>query len=476
MSYTTVMLSSKSTKIVATIGPATDSKEMLTKLVDAGMNVARFNTKHSDPAWHNERIKIVREISAEKKVPLGVLVDLQGPEIRIDLADEGSFQVEDDEEVLFTSDRSQTGEKIAYIPHDVIHSISVDSLIMLDDGICEFLVTKVDDKSVWAKAVEACTVKHRKTLNTPGTILDIPAITDRDLAYLDEIDPSDIDFVALSFVRDVDDIEQLQAELDKRNFKSKIVAKIENQAALDNIEKIVQVSDVIMIARGDLGVEVDFAQLTYWQKLIINECRDEAKPVITATQMLESMIENPRPTRAEVSDVAHAIYDGTDAVMLSGETTIGKYPAEAVKVQTEIAEFNEAYTHHDMRWPKNTSSSLNITSNAANMLMRSDQQIDKVVCLTETGYTARLLSRFRPKQPIIAITDRESTYRELSVVYGVTPIFMPFPNGEIAANKHYTSLLESDGVIQKGETVLMVHGTIWKMPGLTNTMTLVKVE
>jgi pyruvate kinase len=467
------MINLKSTKIVATIGPATESEEILTQLIHAGMNVARFNTKHSDPEWHDEKIRRVRKISQDLNTPIGTLIDLQGPEIRIDLPGEKSFHVKKGEQVTFTSNTDKEGDRLAYVPQEVIRCLSEENLILLDDGLCEFVVTDITEDTLIAEAVDNCEVGHRKTMNTPGTILGMPSITDRDRSYLDKISPELMDFVGLSFVRDAKDVQNLKEELTERNIKAAIVSKIENQAALDNIDEIIDESDAIMIARGDLGVEVEYQQLVFWQKEIISKCRGAAKPVITATQMLKSMVNHPRPTRAEVSDVANAVYDGTDAVMLSEETTIGKYPVQAVKTQAVIAAYNEQKAIHDIEWPSNTDSSLNITSNAANMLFHSEQQIDKIICFTETGRTAELLSRFRPKQPIYTITHIPSTYSKLSLVFGVKPYLIEFPDGKIEINDKLIDKFEQAGITSKGETVLFIHGTIWKKPGLTNTLALI---
>jgi len=467
------MNNQKSTKIVATIGPATESTETLTQLIKAGMNVARFNTKHSDPEWHNEKMKRVRKISQELDISIGILVDLQGPEVRIDLPAEKSFFVKNGEEVTFTSNLKINSDKVIYVPQEVINCMSENNLVLLDDGVCEFIITQISDDSMRAEAVVDCEVKHRKTMNTPGAILGMPSITDRDIDYLDNIDSELIDFVGLSFVRDARDVQNLKKELAQRNIDAAIVSKIENQAALDNLDEIIAESDAIMIARGDLGVEVEYQQLVYWQKEIISKCRKAARPVITATHMLKSMVDHPRPTRAEVSDVANAVYDGTDAVMLSEETTIGNYPVKAVETQAEIALYNEEKTSHEIEWPENSDSSLNITSNAANLLFHSDQQIDKIICLTETGRTARLISRFRPVQPIYTVTHLPKTYYQLSLTYGVKPYLIDFPDGKIEVSDKLIEKFEKEGITQKGETVLFIHGTVWKKPGLTNTLALI---
>lgn len=464
----------KLSKIVATIGPATESEEILIQMVQAGMNVARFNTKHADPGWHKKIITRVRSVSKKLAIPVSTLVDLQGPEIRINLPHETSFFVKKDEQVVFTSDRTEKNGKVAYVPQELIRCLSEESLVLLDDGICEFVVESVDNTHLVLKAIGGCEVQHRKTINTPGSILGMPSLTDRDLNYLDKIDSELIDFVGLSFVRDAIDVENLKKELANRQIEAAVIAKIENQAALDNIDEIIDASEGIMIARGDLGVEVEYQQLTYWQKRIIDKCRRAAKPVITATQMLESMINHPRPTRAEVSDVANAIYDGTDAVMLSGETTIGKYPLAAVKTQAEIIRFNEQHASHEINWPANTTSALNITSNAANMLLHSEQKIDKIVCLTETGNTARLISRFRPKLPIYTVTHKLRTYLQATLSFGVEPYLIDFPEGELTVNEALIEKFNQAGITQPGETVMVIHGSVWKKPGLTNTLTLIR--
>lgn len=463
----------KSTKIVATIGPATESEEILTQLIHEGMNIARFNTKHSTPEWHSERIKRVHRISQKLHVPIGVLVDLQGPEIRIDLPAEKSFIVEAGDQVIFTSNRQKKEKNMAFVPQEVITCMSEGGLILLDDGACEFTIKSVNNDTITAQAVTQCEVKHRKTMNTPGTILGMPSITDRDRNYLDNIAPELIDYVGLSFVRNRKDILNLKKEMAQRNIKAAVISKIENQAALDNLDEIIEESDAIMIARGDLGVEFEYQQLVYWQKEIIHRCRAAAKPVITATQMLKSMVDNPRPTRAEVSDVANAVYDGTDAVMLSEETTIGHYPVKSVRTQAEITSYNETYSKIDFEWPQTTDSSLNITTNAANLVMHSQQKIDRIICLTETGQTARLISRFRLKQPVHAITHLSTTYRRLALSYGVIPYLMDFPNGKLEINDELIKKFEEQGITKKGETALFIHGTVWNKPGLTNALSLI---
>ncbi|NCN44959.1 MAG: pyruvate kinase [Candidatus Pacebacteria bacterium CG10_big_fil_rev_8_21_14_0_10_36_11] len=467
----------KRTKIVATIGPATETEEVIGQLIDAGMNVARFNTKHGTPEWHRERVQRVRKVAAEKGLPVAVLLDLQGPEIRVDLRDGQAFSVRDGEEVFFTFNKQSTEEKVIFIPENVVDTLQIGNFVLLDDGACEFEIVKKEDDFLMAKALGDFEVKTRKTMNTPGIVIDMPSLIDPDRVQLDGAVETGVDFVGLSFVRDKEDIKILRDELDKRGLKdTSIVAKIENQSALDNLDEIINASDAVMVARGDLAVEVPFEQLAFWQKLIITKCRLAGKPVITATQMLKSMVESPRPTRAEVSDVANAVYDSTDAVMLSEETTIGKFPVKAVETQAKIAAFNEEYeTSYLDEWEDETDPSL--VAHAAVYLMQNEENsIDSVVCLTETGNTVNLLTRFRPKVDVHALTSNELTYRKLALNYGVIPHIVEFAGGKIEEPNAMVEILKEKGIVKSGETVLVIYGTIWKTPGLTNSLSIVHVK
>jgi pyruvate kinase len=464
----------KQTKIVATIGPATESEEILEQMVVAGMNIARFNTKHSDPEWHNERIKRVRNVSEKVNKAVGVLLDLQGPEIRINLPEEKAFDVKKGEEVIFTSDEKFDADNYVIVPQSVIESMSENDEVLLEDGACEFFIQEISGTHFIAQALVDCKVQHRKTMNTPGVILDMPSLTDRDYEYLDGIDSDLIDYVGLSFVRNADDVHILRREMEKRGITAGIVSKIENQAAVDNIDEIIEVSEAIMVARGDLGVEVPFEELSYWQKMIITKCRNAAKPVITATQMLKSMVENPRPTRAEVSDVANAIFDGSDAVMLSDETTIGDFPVKCVATQALISSFNEQHAYKEERATSTlgeTSAESAITHAAQGVLEHANYDIDKIVCLTETGQTARLLARFRDLTPIAAITSNNETKRKLALVFGVDAYAVKMDKKIENADEIIEKCLE-EGIVSKGQTVMFVYGIDWKQPGLTNTISI----
>ena len=445
----------KLTKIVATLGPATETEEVMKQLIEAGMNIARFNTKHGTPEWHLERIHRVKKVAKELGKSVGVLLDLQGPEIRINIKDGEEFEVKAGETVKFTVNDPQ--EKEMNIPKKVIETVQVGDTVSVDDGICEFEITDKDADTLTAKVVTACTIKHRKTMNTPGIVIDMPSLIENDLVQLDNMTDDDIDFVGLSFVRDAKDIAILRDELKKRDLHTDVISKIENQAAIDNLDEIIEASDGIMVARGDLAVEVPFEGLAHWQKEIINKCRIAGKPVITATQMLESMTFNPRPTRAEVSDVANAIYDGTDAVMLSGETTIGKYPVECVKTQAKIAAYNEKYAKHAALkgWNKDEKIS-DITYAAFAVLAQRDDDFDSIVCLTRTGKSARPISKFRPTIEVTAVTCNNCAYNKLALSHAVEPFLVD--SLTYKSEKELIDFLKANKIVEAGQKVMMIVG------------------
>jgi pyruvate kinase len=470
----------KLTKIVATIGPATESEETLAELIKAGMNVARFNTKHADPEWHNDRIQRVYRVSQALKTPIAILLDLQGPEIRVDLPNNESFDVAADETVTLSQmDTTQTpGNKKIFVPSEVIEGLPEGSRFVLEDGACEFEIVQKTSTQLTAKAITSCTVKARKTMNTPGVVLNMPSLTDRDYTYLEGVDLSLVDYVGLSFVRDAKDIQILKQELTNKDAKAKIISKIENQKAIDNLDEIIRASDALMVARGDLGVEVAYEELIHWQKVIITKARQAAKPVITATEMLKSMVENPRPTRAEVSDVAHALYDGTDAVMLSDETTMGKHPVKAVEVQARIAAYNEQFVDNEslnLDFDPTTATSA-ISYSAVQLVRESALPISKIVCLTETGLTARVLASYHSEVPIHMVTSNERTVRESQLLYGVTAHLMSIPEGMQVHSGNLLEACKNEGIVSTGETVLFIHGSIWKHPGLTNTVSVITIS
>jgi pyruvate kinase len=470
----------KSTKIVATIGPATETEETIEKLIKAGMNVARFNTKHGTPEWHQERMLRVRRVAERLQTPVAVLVDLQGPEIRINVPDTAGFAVSDGDRVTVTANPGENPHVIS-VPQDVIDVLAVGNTILIDDGLGEFEVIEKNGADLTIAAHGSFTVGNRKTLNTPGVVIDLPSLIPNDFVFLDALTGADVDYIALSFVRNAQDIQILREEMQKRNCVTAIMAKIENQSALDNIEEIIRASDAVMVARGDLAVEVPFEQLAFWQKKIITRCRQLAKPVLTATQMLKSMVENPRPTRAEVTDVANAVYDGTDAVMLSEETTIGKYPVEAVATQAKIAQFNEQHLNLPELAVTRLSPADDIAFAALSLLNDCETQPDatqvkEVVCLTETGTTARLLARYRPDLHVHALTSSTQTYSQLALVHGVIPHVVELPeHNQLGQSDELLKIIRSLNIAQPGELILVIRGMVWKEPGKTSTLSLVSI-
>lgn len=463
----------KLTKIVATIGPSSETPEVMSKLLDAGVNIFRFNTKHSTPEWHEAHIKQAQKIADDKGVTLGILLDLQGPEIRLETRDKMDVQVKNGEEL--TIGLSFTDSVNVIIPHSIIYGLlKAGDPLLVDDGFVETEVVTISDTKIIVKVKNDAVIKHRKGVNLPGQDVDFPALIENDIRQIETNARGKIDFVGLSFVRSARDIKLLRAEMDKRGMMAMIVAKIESQPALNRIDEIIKEADAVMVARGDLGVEVPIEQLAYWQKTLITKCRVANKPVITATQMLESMIVNPRPTRAEATDVAHAIFDGTDAIMLSGETAGGKYPVRVVETMARIAKWNEK-----LREPENISfaedDATTTIAEAAVSIVKSSikPKIDAVIVFTETGFTARAVSRYRLSIPVIAVTDNKQTAESLTISFGVTSVIAEFPKGIFTtAEKVIADLIKQDEV-HTGDTLLLVHGYHWQQPGNTNALAIV---
>lgn len=468
----------KLTKIVATVGPASDTPEIIEKLIDSGVNIFRFNTKHSSPEWHAERIKLVQKIADRMGRSVGILLDLQGPEIRLETKDKENIELKADDELIIRQNFGLIDTRVI-IPHAVVFNnlLAVGDDLLIDDGYVETNVVAVTKDSIVVKVKNDCVIKHRKGVNLPGKDIDFPSLIANDLKQLDTNSTSKVDFVGLSFVRSAKDIKTLRHEMDKRNIKAMVVAKIESQQALDKLDEVINEADAVMVARGDLGVEVPIEQLAHWQLEIITKCRLANKPVITATQMLESMIINPRPTRAEATDVAHAIFDGTDAIMLSGETASGKYPVKAVETMNRIAKWNEKNRPETIKLNFIKDNATTAICAAAVSVVKSETkpEIKAIVVLTDTGITARTISRYRLSVPIIALTSNEKTAEELSISFGVVPVLMKFPKGLFGTtSKIFTDLIGKQ-LLKKDDTVLIIHGQHWLETGLTNAMQITTV-
>ncbi|HSW90273.1 MAG TPA: pyruvate kinase [Patescibacteria group bacterium] len=330
------------TKIVATIGPASDSSEMIQTLIKTGVNIFRFNMKHADKAWHDERIPRVREAATAAGMPVEILIDLQGPEIRLETFNKAEVTVAKGQTLVFSLHPDSEGKNIVLPTPEVFPAMSVGLHLLIDDGAMEFEITQVSPDNFSVTALQDCVIKHRKSVNFPGADIKLPSLTDDDYQKLELTNIKQVDYIALSFTRNRSDVDILRSEMNKRSLTSKICAKIENQMAMDNLGEIVDASDIIMVARGDLAVETPLERLGVYQKKIIATCHEKQKPVITATQMLQSMVKNRRPTRAEISDVANAVYDHTDYCMLSEETAAGANPVLVVETMAKIIAYTES--------------------------------------------------------------------------------------------------------------------------------------
>lgn len=418
----------KKTKIICTMGPNTDDEEMMRKLVKAGMDVARFNFSHGDHEEQKTRMDLLKKVRKELKLPIAILLDTKGPEIRTGIL-EGGQKVYLEEGSRFTltteqieGNNTRCSQTYKNLPKDV----KVGDTILIDDGLIQLTVENVTDTDVVCRVVNGGELGQKKGINVPNVEVKLPAITEQDKKDILFGIEQGIDFIAASFVRNAECILEIKSFL--RECKAPyipVIAKIENFEAIKNIDEIIRCADGIMVARGDLGVEIPAEEVPYLQKTIIQKCNDNFKPVITATQMLDSMMRNPRPTRAEVTDVANAVYDGTDAVMLSGETAQGKYPLEALQMMVHIVENTEEHLDYDMILRKAGEHRLKSASSAlahATVTTANNLRAKCIVTPTVSGATARVVSKFKPKTGIIGISPDEATLRRMQINWGVMPL------------------------------------------------------
>lgn len=462
------------TKIVATIGPASESEEKIEALIMAGVDVFRFNMKHGNVAWHSEKMERVQKISQKLNKRVATLIDLQGPEVRVDGLPHTPFILNPGDTFWFIAPESK--QKGVILDHPgIIRLMKLGNTVYADDGFLEFKILEVKADSFQVEVIEGGELKNRKTVNFPGISLDFPCLVEKDLELLSLAARHTVDFVALSFVRNADDIRVLRQEMDKMKVACDVIAKIEHPDAVEHFEEILSESDGIMVARGDLGIEYPIQVVPTIQKLIVNRCEEEGKPVIVATQMLESMITNPRPTRAEVSDVANAVYDRADAVMLSGESAAGKYPVRAVKMMASIAESTEtSESCNKHAFIKNTGCQGEALVAAANQLactyMMNGGRISAFVVLTETGRTAKFLSRLRPDFPIFSLSQKTQSLDRLKLVWGVEPVYYDYAKDEETNPTQVLKYLEKQGLVHTGEKVVVIYGERWGQAGQTSVV------
>ncbi|KIL43823.1 pyruvate kinase [Jeotgalibacillus soli] len=467
----------RKTKIVCTIGPASESVEKLTQLMEAGMNVARLNFSHGDFDEHGARITNIREAAGKLGKNVGILLDTKGPEIRTNTMENGAIElVAGNTITLSVEEVIGTTEKFSITYEGLIDDVETGSRILLDDGLIGLEVLSIDKAAgeIETKILNSGTLKNKKGVNVPGVSVKLPGITEKDANDILFGIEQGVDFIAASFVRRASDVLEIRELLEKNNANHiHIIPKIENQEGVDNIDEILAVSDGLMVARGDLGVEIPAEEVPLVQKELIKKCNALGLPVITATQMLDSMQRNPRPTRAEASDVANAIFDGTDAIMLSGETAAGTYPVEAVQTMNNIAsraeealDFKAILSKHSKKSDKNMTDAIGqaVAHTALNL------EVNAIIAPTESGHTARVISKYRPEAPIVAVTANEGVSRRLALVWGV------YPQGG-----HQTSTTDemldmavseslNSGCVKHGDLVVITAGVPVGESGTTNMM------
>lgn len=467
----------RKTKIICTIGPACENEEILIKMCEAGMNVARLNFSHGTHAEHQDKIDLIKRVREKLGLPIAIMLDTKGPEYRIKTFENGKVTLKDGDDFTFTTRDIVGNESIVGVNYEhLTDDLSVGDRVLVNNGLVIFEVTSISGTDAVCKVITGGELSDRKSMNFPNKVLKHDYISEQDKSDILFGIQNDIDFVAASFVSNKSDVLALRNLLDENGGEDiNIIAKIENRAGVDNIEEICEVADGIMVARGDLGVEIPYVEVPSVQKYLISKCRLLGKRVITATEMLESMIHNPRPTRAEISDVANAVYDGSSAIMLSGETAAGKYPVQAVKNMAEIAEYTENHIDYN-RWFQTTEYKIKNNLDAishATCAMAIDVKAKCIVVNSISGKTARMVSRFRCPADIVGTTTNERAWRQLNLSWGVTPVLSEqFDSQEVM---FYQALHQAKKVLglKSSDNVVLTGGMINGHPGNTNT---IKVE
>ena len=470
-----MLKNAKKTKIVCTLGPASDSEEVLTQLVENGLNVCRFNFSHGDHAEQKVRMDTAKRVREKLNVPVALLLDTKGPEIRTGKFADPEVLLEQGQQFIVTMDDVLgTKEKCTVSYKELVNDVKVGDTILIDDGLVGLKINEIKGNDIICTVENSGIVKNHKGVNLPGVKINLPAL--KDISDIEFGIEQDIDFIAASFVRKASDVLAIREILENNNATHiQIISKIENQEGVENLDEILQVSDGLMVARGDLGVEVPTEEMPIIQKDMIRKCNELGKPVITATQMLDSMIRNPRPTRAEVTDVANAIYDGTDAIMLSGETAAGKYPVEAVKVMASISKrIEETLKYEEILRERNLKgSTVTDAISYATCTTAIELNASAIVSSTSSGYTARMVSKFRPKTPIIAATDSERTRRQLALSWGVYSVQADQAKNTDDVIEYSINAAKEADYVKQGELVVVTAGVPVGESGTTN---LIKVH
>ena len=462
----------RKTKIICTLGPSTDKDGVLRELIANGMNVARFNFSHGSHEEHKGRLDLLKSLREELGKPVAALLDTKGPEIRLKDFKNGTEMLEAGQTfTLTTRDVEGTKEICSITYKDLPQDVAPGGTIMLDDGLIKLQIQTVNDTDIVCTVLNNGKIKNKKGVNVPGVHLSMPYMSQRDKDDIIFGIEQGFDFIAASFVRTAQDVYEIRNLLNEYDSNIRIIAKIENREGVNNIDSILAAADAVMVARGDLGVEIDFTELPGIQKNIIERSFSFGKPIVTATQMLDSMMVNPRPTRAEISDVANAIYDGTSAIMLSGETAAGAYPVEALKTMSAIAERTETENHARVEYlTEATNGKISVSDATAHAacLTAKDVNAAAIVTVSESGTTARLLSKYRPQQPIIACVMKEQVQRQLSLSWGITSLMMPLAHSTDELIEMSTALAKENGFLHNGELAVVTAGVPVGISGTTN--------
>ena len=463
----------KKTKIVCTIGPASESIDTLKELIKSGLNVCRLNFSHGNYEEHGKRIENIKAARNEMKLPIAILLDTKGPEIRTGKFSSPEVNLVEGQNFIITMEDVLGDETKCTVSYkELVNDVKPGNQILIDDGLVGLAVKEIKGQEILCIVQNAGTIKDNKGVNVPNVKINLPAITPKDKKDIEFGIEQGIDFIAASFVRKASDVLAIREILEEHNATNiQIISKIENQEGVDNIDEILEVSDGLMVARGDLGVEIPTEDIPIVQKELIKKCNILGKPVITATQMLDSMIRNPRPTRAEVTDVANAIFDGTDAIMLSGETAAGKYPLESVKTMASIAiRAEQTLDYEELLKTKVKLRQLNITNaiSHATCTTAIDLKASAIITATASGYTARMVSSYRPSAPIIAATNSEMVMRQMGLVWGVYPLLAEKGlSTDDVFEKSVQSALDMD-YISSGDLVVITAGVPVGIAGTTN--------
>ncbi len=466
----------KKTKIVCTLGPACNNKEILREMINKGMNVARLNFSHGTHEYHKQNIEMLKELRAEMRVPLAILLDTKGPEVRTGRFGEKNITlVEGNEFTLTTDDVLGTSEIVSITYKDLPNKVKKSDKILVDDGNIELYVKEVFGNNIHCCVVHGGSISDNKSINIPNIRLDLPYLSEKDKSDVLFALENDLDFIAASFVRRKEDVEALKAFINENGGSDiRIISKIENIEGIENFDEILACSDGIMIARGDMGVEVDFECLPGYQKKFIKKCYNSGKMVITATQMLESMITHSTPTRAEITDVANAVFDGTSAIMLSGETAIGHSPVLAVEVMAKIAlqaekDAFEMDTYKNADFEMNSDDTTNAVCDAA-CTTAKDLKAAAIIAPTKCGQTARRMSKFRPSMPIIGATPVEKTYHQLALSWGVCPVLTIYQDDYNKLFDHAIEYARRNNLVTRGDLVVITAGIPLDESGNTNVL------